>query len=110
MITHNEKVSFYSNYSYLRPIVRGSVTSQDNGFGAQEVNTTVPIPAAVTQRPAYIQYYFEYPFGTFRPIGQSGDVTVGNDGNIMYFNGFDSSIPFNAVFRVWYVIYDRKTV
>lgn len=108
MITNNYKTSFYSGYSYLRPVVRGNITSSDNGFGAQEVNTTVSIPSSVIQRPPYIQYYFEYPTGVFRPVGKQGDVIVGNDSNTMYFNGFDSSIPFDAVFKVHYVIYDRS--
>lgn len=108
MIKDNTKTSFSSDYSYLRPVARGSVSSTDNGFGAQELNSTVPIPASVLSRPPYIQYYFEYPTGTFRPVGKPGDVIVGHNNTTMYFSGYDSSIPFDAAFKVHYVIFERK--
>lgn len=110
MITDNIKTSFYSGYAYLRPAVRGSVASTPDGFGAHSVSATVAISASIVQRPPYIQYYFEYPTGTFRPVGKPGDVIVGHDSTNMYFDGFDNDIPFNAPFTVHYVIYDRRSI
>jgi hypothetical protein len=106
----NQKTSFFSGYSYLRPMEKGFVSSVDNGFGAQEVNTSVVIPNSIKQRPPYVQYYFEYPAGTYRPMGKPGDVAVGNDSNNLYFAGFDADIPFNAQFWIHYIIYERAVI
>lgn len=108
MIQNPRDVAFYTGFNYLRPVYWGSVESVDNGFGAQELNSVVPIPDIVVQRPPYINYYLEYPTGVFRPLGKPGDVSVGNDSDNMYFNGFDSGLPFDAVFKVHYVIHERR--
>ena len=105
---NNSKISFYSGYSYLRPMIYGSISSTLNAFGAHSVNATIPIPVTIKTLPPVVAYYFEYPTGTIKPIGKTGGVSAGNDSTTIYVEGYDSGLPYDAAFKVRYVIYERK--
>ena len=104
---NNSNVSFYSGFSYLRPVAKGSVNSKVDGFGSY-MDSVVAIPGFVDNRPPYIQYYLEYPSNTFRIIGGPGDLLCGNDSSNMFFDGYANDVPYDAPFKVTYIIYDRK--
>lgn len=105
-------ISFFSNFLYLREVASGSVSTSDNGFGFQAFNAlTVPIPSIVAARPPYIQYFLEFPSGTFNSIGAGEGFTVGSDANNMYFDGFVNRDSTSLVVcKIHYHIYDRAVV
>ncbi len=109
-VSRYKDISFYSEFSYFRPMVRGSVNSGPDGFGSHIVDTSVTIPSSITQRPPYIQYFLkDNVTNFFYPLGlSSGSLLVGNDNNTMYFDGFVNFLPFDRSFSVHYIIYDRE--
>ncbi|UNQ40956.1 hypothetical protein MPC38_06810 [Prescottella equi] len=100
-------VQFYSELTYQVPRHRGFVQSAADRFGSQELNSTVPIPASITTRPPFIQYFLVGANGVPRLLGGDGALNVGHDANNMYFSGYSNLLPYNEVFRIYYVIYDR---
>lgn len=105
-------ISFFSNFLYLREVASGFVQTSDNGFGLQAFNDlSVPIPAVAVARPPYIQYFLEFPSGTFNTIGPFEGFVVGNDNNNMYFDGFvNRDITSSVVCKVHWHVYDRAVV
>lgn len=110
MITKSKykNVSFFSGFAYLREVASGYVQTVNNGFGFQEFNSTVPLPSSVIQRPPYIQYYLEFPLGTFRSIGFGDGCSAGLSGNNMVFEGYiNADTVGTQIGRIHYHIYDR---
>jgi len=104
-------IEFYTGFSYIRPVYHGVITTQNNGHGYQEFNSTVSIPSIVAQRPPLIEYYVEYPQGHFwHPYSASG-VMVGNDTNNIYATGWVNEDHSNTA-TAWlhYIIYDMAVL
>lgn len=105
--TKYKDIQFYSQFPYIREIAKGVITSTDNGFGGQEVNTTRAMPAGVTQFPPYVRAYVEYPTNTFAPVQGTDGLRVAWTNTTIYFEGFYNFSPFDAVFKIHYFVYDR---
>ncbi len=107
--TRYKDIDFYSGFTYFRQVASGFVDSHFDGFGSSVIDgTTATIPAEVIQRPPYIDFYLEYPIGTFRSLGGEGNLQVGYNSDTIFFDGFLSDPTFVAPFRVHYFIYDRS--
>lgn len=101
-------ISFYSGFAYLREVATGYAQTTTDAYGYQVFNSTIPLPAAAVQRPPYIQYYLEFPSGTFSTLGFADGCSAGLDGNNMKFNGYiNADGPGTTVGRIHYHIYDR---
>ena len=108
-VENYKKIAFYSGFLYQREVVEGYVSSYADSFGFSTIDgTTVSIPASVITRPPYIDFYLEYPLGSFRTIAGEA-LTVGWDSNTIYFDGFVlSDGSGTAPFRIHYFISDRQ--
>lgn len=105
-----KNIAFYSGFQYERPIVSGTFTSHDNGFGGQVVDgSTFAIPSSVQNLPPYVEFYVEAPTGVFRLPEVSDGLQLGNDSTTVYADGFDNFDPtFVRVFKIHFNIYDTQ--
>lgn len=108
--TQYKNIEFFTEFSYLRQVGRVVVQTHDNGYGVQAFNSTVPVPALATSRPALIEYYLEYPAGYLEHISSTSGVQAGTDGNNITVVGFinDDWVGTTTGY-VHCIIYDRAT-